>query len=156
MLLLFPLLSVSHALAPPSATKQNVGVTTNKFDAAPPRRNLFATATAAAAVFGVAATPLPAFAAGGMMEMHMPHLSANLGCVLLGYGMIGNIMVGNLLHGVDAGTDTAANAMYGVDVMDASLEQSVEVTAAAVTIDATAATIDATMEAGMDSLSGLL
>lgn len=154
VLLFFPLLS--HALAPsPSAKKFGVTTTTtNKFDA-PPRRNPFVTAASAAAVFGVAAAPLPAFAAAGGLEMHMPHLSANLGCVLLGYGMIGNVMLGNLLTTGDAGTDTAANTMYGVDVMDAtSLEQSVEVTAA-VTVDATAATIDTAMEAGVDSLTSL-
>jgi hypothetical protein len=141
--LLFPLLSISYALAP-QATKNGA---TTKFHAAPLQRSPFMTGAAAAAIFGVAAaTPLPAFAAG----MEMPHLSVNLGCVLLGYGMIGNIMLGNL--NLDAGMDAASTMSYGVDV-DASLEQSVDVTAA--TIDATAATIDATMEAGIDSLNSL-
>jgi hypothetical protein len=143
--LLFPLLSISEALAPPATNKCGA---TAKFNAAPPQRNPFVTSAAAATIFGIAAaTPFPAFAAG----MEMPHLSVNLGCVLLGYGMIGNIMLSNL-NVVDAGLDAAGTISYGVDV-DASFEQSVDVTAAS--IDATAVTIDATLEAGIDSFNTL-
>lgn len=156
-LLLFPLLSVALGLAPPATKNNRAAITTKTFDAPPPQRNAF---TTAATIFGVAAaTPFPAFAA----DLHMPHMSVNLGFVLMGYGMIGNLMLAPLFEGsVDTGIDAASMGYGVVDVDAATLEQSVDMTTATIdmttaTIDAaTAATVDATMGAGIDNLSTLI